>query len=383
MIDLIENQAMTYSYHDAANRLTQVGMTESSYRRLRTSRHEQTIRESAIPDGDVEAAVQFLIKHPDVGAGKAYASLVDQEEAWLSTASINTVKQELIQMVELEYKKRKETEKLLEAQLRQDLLARKKKNDYLHLQATFPNHIWAIDFVNIRFLSMPFVLCVVYDEYSQDYLSLRVGFWADHELAATSLQEALRQIPKGPVFVRRDNGKPFLTHEFQQHLKEAQDYPTPPHSPWYNGSLESCNTSLKTAVKSTGMQDMADNPSPFRDAREDPDIALDTLQCLVDRVRVMLNQEISRRKHNMPPEKVLLGQKQPTQARHRAFINKKKQERCARMANIHANPHGRHAPKTLLANAQSIIKRTLGHFNTNALYVLDEVLHQRFRMFET
>ncbi len=382
MIDLIRRHAAEYSKHNTIDRLDQVGLTPSSYKRLCEGLHKKIVRESAIPEGDVEAALRFFIDHPDVGAGKARVSLIDQETACLSTATLNAVKQQLSNEVAQEYKQRKEEEKLLEAQLQKDLLARQNNAGYQHLRAEFPNHIWATDFSNIKFLGMHFVLCVVYDEYSQNYVSLRAGSTADHNLAAASLREALDRTPEPPDYVRRDNGKPFLTEAFQRQLETTQDYPTPPHSPWYNGSLESCNTSLKAAIKTTGMQDMAGNPSPYREARKDTCVALSFLQDLVERVRVMLNEEISRTKHQMPPAKAFSGRQQATRDRHRAFVVRKKTERHERMANIRTNPKGRTAPRTLLDKARSIARRIIGSMKVSDLYVLNEVLHHRFRMFE-
>jgi hypothetical protein len=383
MIDLIEQHAQEYPDHNAADRLAQVELTPPAYRRLCKGSHERTVRESAIPEGDVEAAIKFFIAHPDVGAGKAHVSLIDYETAYMSTANLNVVKQELTHMAEEEYKKRKEEQKILEAQLRKDLLARQKNPDYHHLRAEYPNHIWAIDFVNISFLGMQFAFCAIYDEFSQAYLSLRAGFLAVHQLAAACMEEALRRAPRKPKFMRRDNGKPFLTEHFQQQLATVHDYPIPPHSPWFNGSLESCNTSLKAAVKTTGMQDMAHNSGPYRFARQYPDIALDALQQLADRVRSMLNKDISRRKHDMPPHNVFSGQHQATRERHQVFVAKKRQARRERMATIRASPDANQAPKNLLGKIQSLAKRLIGKMDTNALYVLNEVLHHRFRMFET
>jgi hypothetical protein len=56
---------------------------------LRQGHHEKTVRESAIPEEDVAAAIAFFIQHPEVGAGRAHDTLVDQEVAYISTANLN------------------------------------------------------------------------------------------------------------------------------------------------------------------------------------------------------------------------------------------------------------------------------------------------------
>jgi transposase InsO family protein len=383
MIELIERQAVQYPRHNAGERLGQAGLTPSGYRRLREGLAEETVRESAIPEGDIQAAVEFFVAHPQVGASKAHVSLIDQEKACLSASNLNVVKRTLSEQVEETYKRRKEEEKLLEARLREELLARREKEEYQHFRAEYPNHVWSIDFSQIKFLGMTFMLCVVYDEYSQDYLAVEAGLWAGHELAAASFQKALSRSPRKPDRVRRDNGLPFLTEDFQRLLERDRDCPIPPGSPWYNGSLESCNTSLKAAIKTTGMQEMAAQADVYRDARQEPEAALAVLCELTDRVRVMLNEEISRLKHRMPPAKVFDGQGEATRERHQAFVARKRQERLERMAEARANPDGRRAPKTLFAKIETIARRIIGKMGTNVLYVLNEALHHRFRLFET
>ena len=86
-------------------------------------------RESAIPEEDVTAVLQFIIKYPETGAGKINLTLLDLEAAYLSTTNINAVKQVLASLTAQAYKQRKEEEKAMEAQMRKDLAARRKGND--------------------------------------------------------------------------------------------------------------------------------------------------------------------------------------------------------------------------------------------------------------
>ena len=140
MIDLVKQQAERYPNFRAAERLKQIGLTSSSYHLLRNGVYEKTVRESAIPEEDIEAAVNFFIGHPDVGAGKARVSLIDKEQAYISTSNINEVKQELVRHAEDIYKQRKEEEKQLEAQLREALLACRQENTYEHQRAQHAHH---------------------------------------------------------------------------------------------------------------------------------------------------------------------------------------------------------------------------------------------------
>ena len=385
MIEFVEKQAKTFPVLQAEKRLELMDLTAVKYSRLCHGYHEKVVRESAIPEEDIVAAIEFFIQHPDVGAGKAHDTLIDQELAYLSTTNLNAVKQELVNHSAKEYQQRKEEEKLLEAQLREALLAQRAHSDYQHQRANHPHHIWATDFLFLTFLGTPVALCVVYDEFSQAYMSLKVAAHADHQLAKRTLQEAFERTTQKPELIRRDNGKPFVTEEFQKLLETAitQDYPVPPHSPWYNGSLESCNTSLKAAIKTTGMQDMAESPTPYPEWRKNPDQAIEHLQEIGNRVHATLNKSSCRCKHKMPPLKVLQGKQRQTHELHQAFIAKKKDERWERMKKIQMEKKENGTPKRFIDKIVTLTRRALRKMETNTLYVFNELLHNRFRMFET
>jgi len=94
----------------------------------------------------------------------------------------------------------------------------------------------------------------------------------------------------------------------------------------------------------------------------------------------MLNKDIARLRHGMTPAQVISG-KEKVRTKQDAFVSRKRDERKKRMATIRANPERK--SKTLLAKTQTIVKRAIRNLETDALYVLNEVLHHRFRMFET
>jgi len=118
----------------------------------------------------------------------------------------------------------------------------------------------------------------------------------------------------------------------------------------------------------------------FRKARLDTRLAPETLQGIVSRVRTVLNEEIARLRHGMTPAQVISGEEESL-AKQNTFLARKRQERTERMAEIRANPERK--PTTLLDKTSIILKRVIRNLETNALYVLDEVLHHRFRAFET
>ena len=386
MIELVEKLAITYPHHRAIDRLKQANLTEGSYSRLSKKSHKRTVRESAIPEEDLTEALTFFFEHPDVGAGKARQTLIEKEKALISVANLNNIKHVAASSTSQIYNDQEELKKVVEAQLREDL-AKRKKADYKHQKATYPHHIWAIDFVNIVFLGMRFVLCVVYDEYSQEYCAIGVGMGGDQYLAVSSFEQAFTQSSAKPKLLRRDNGKPFETEDFQEillrshyHGPKIGDYPVPPGCPWFNGALESCNRSLKAALKTTGMQKMAIDPAFFRQVRKSTCSAQDALVDIVSAVRTMLNKEIARMRHGMTPAQVISGENEG-RAKQNAFIARKREERKERMAAIRSKP--RKNPKTLLAKTRAIANRMAKKMGINELYALNEVLHHRFQMFET
>jgi len=379
---LVERHTRTYSHHGLINRLKQMDLSESSYHRLKKGVADQRVRESAIPEEDIKAMLEFIMKNPEIGANKIRLSLLGEETAYISTANTHVSKQALAEMADREYQRRKENEKQMEALLHQNLSAHGKDKDYKHFRALYPDHIWAIDFVNLVFQGITFVLCVIYDEYSQKYLALGVGFTADHGLACDCLERVLSG-PAKPLYVRRDNGKPFLTELYEQLLGTIRDYPIPPHSPWWNGSLESCNQSLKAAIKTTGMQEMVEKADVYREARKDREALLETLTSLVGRVQTRLNEYIARDKHGTTPANAYSGQADQDKERRKAFIERKRRERSERMEKIRADPKkAQHKLKTMAAKVKSIGRKLIGQISTDELFVLVEALHHRYRMFE-
>ena len=376
----MERQEAAYPNYTVAERLGQVDMTPTSYHRLCRGELERLVRESVIPIRDVEAVVKLLIEHPDLGAGRASLTLINAAEAYLSTANVNAIKQELMAAVMEEYKRRKEAEKLLDAKLKADLAAGNKET-YEHRKAKAPNEIWAIDYVNLKCLGRLFVLCVVYDEYSQKYMGIGVGNRGDHVLATETLRAAIADAGVKPESMRRDNGSPFETVAFQERLEDIVDYPVPPHSPWWNGSLESCNTSLKAAIRVLGMQLILVNEARYQICKQDRMAALELLEELVAQTKTKLNETVARTKHGLTPEQVYAGEMERAIKAKEAFVASRLAERAERMAERRANP-GATKAMTLKAKTKAVIRAALETMDTDALFILDEALHKRFRAFE-
>ena len=383
ILQLIEQHGERYHAYGPAERLRQLGLTPAAVGRLQNGQRQRAARESAIPQEDVDATIALIVEHPDVGAGRARLTLINRQQALLSTTFINAARQEVATMAEQHYRRRHAQEKQLEEELR---MRQQGRVPYQHIQAEHPHHIWAIDFVALRFLSFQLAVCVVYDVFSQAYLALHVGTGCDRELAANALETAIVQAgTRAAVFMRRDNGSAFVTTTFQHLLATSgiTDEPIPPGMPWFNGSLESCNGPLKSAIKTCAMQTLPEQREAFREARREVNCAASLLQQTCDRTRTTLNARIARPKFGVPPQIVLDGQLQQAQKRTENFIQRKKQERRKRMDELLARPDRPPGTRTFIAKVRRAAGRMLASLTTDRLYVLNEVIHGRHQAVET
>lgn len=379
---MIESDQTKFPDHSRADILTCYGLTPSRYARLLAAEALGRVRESAIPEEDVEAAMDLFIEHPQIGAAKAHYTLMDREKALISTAFLNQAKQQLSITAESEYQRRAQEEKLIEAEL---LARRQHQQDYTHIQADHPNHIWAIDFVAIRFLSFSLCIAVVYDIFSQAYMAIVAGSGCDKDLAQKAILAAVdKNGGISALLLRRDNGKAFMTDSIQQLLANLflQDAPIPPAAPWFNGSLESCNSGLKSTIKTHAMQELILAPQVLKDARHSAQNAIAVLQNHCDTTLVTLNDTISRVKFGMPPAAVHNNQKLQVELRHQAFCEAKKSERKERMKAIQAAPK-RSRLTTYTDKVTSVIRRKLKQLTTDQLFILNETIHGRFAAIET
>lgn len=369
-----------YSTHTQKARLEACGLTPLQYRRMCRGAALRRTRESAIPQDDVDAVIDLISKHPHIGSVKAHHTLIDQEKALVSSGFINQAKQEMIRLAEEEYRTRRENEKTLEQLLRD----RQQPNDYEHIQAEYKNHIWAIDFVNLRFFGFSLCLCVVYDIFTQAYHSILAGSGCDRELAHRTITDAVRHNgEQAAVLLRRDNGKAFTTDTVQKLLDHLfmQDNPIPPGSPWFNGSLESNNSGLKATIKTIGLQQLADDPSLSTRARKNEVDAITALQELCDQAFKTLNSEISRPKFGMPPQQLMDGNKDQVRKRHQAFRESRKKERQERMKAIREGSL-KIGHQSFMSKARAAIRRKIRNLSTDKLFAFNESTHGRFEAIE-
>jgi len=378
---MIHRHRTRYPRFTVAERLAELDMTPADCSRLEAGVDQRRRRESAIPEDDVAQTVAFIVEHPEIGAERARLTLLDQERAMISTVFVNEARQEVKRCAEEQYRERDQKEKAVEKALR-DRQAQN-RSSYSHIQACRPHHIWAMDFAMVDFLGYRLAACEVYDVYTQAYLAVRIGAGCSSELAEETLRTALAETGgQAPgTMLRRDNGSAFRTEQFQKIVDKhgIQDAPIPPGQPWHNGSLEAGNGSLRTAILAAAMREALRRPEPFDAARENVGRAVDLLDGICQNTRRMLNEQIARPKFDMPPARVINGETQQTIERHRRFKDRKMAERAQRMKELRAQPARHDRNKTFLDKVRQAVGHLFKAMTTDQLYVLNEVVHGRFK----
>lgn len=118
------------------------------------------------------------------------------------------------------------------------------------LKATYPNHVWSIDFLfdttedgrQVKF--MP-----VLDEYTRECHRIEVGRSITAE-RVTEVLEGLFAEHGTPAHLRMDNGPEFIAEALRTHLATAQVETRyiEPGAPWQNGYIESFNATFRNEL---------------------------------------------------------------------------------------------------------------------------------------
>ena len=83
--------------------------------------------------------------------------------------------------------------------------------------------VWGIDFLNLLLFGVYFRICVVYDLFSQPYLSIQPACYATYAMAQQALQQACEysgQIPEKCLL--SDHGKQFSCYSFEETKNELK-----------------------------------------------------------------------------------------------------------------------------------------------------------------
>lgn len=177
-----------------------------------------------------QAIIRLSNRFPRFGYRRIHAILVNQEGWTINVKRVRRIRGEEGLQVKKKTKKRKRGQGVKPPE-----------------QATAPNHVWTVDFVQDRLTTKSsFRLLTVLDEFTRESLSIRV----ERSLRAEDVRLTLQTLFQDygiPMYLRSDNGAEFIAHCLQGWLETqgTQSLFIEPGSPWQNGKCESFNGRLR------------------------------------------------------------------------------------------------------------------------------------------
>lgn len=109
------------------------------------------------------------------------------------------------------------------------------------LCATFPGHVWSVDFVFDALMSgTKLKMLTIGDDFTRECLAIEVATSLPSQKVIATLAHLVKQ-HTAPVFLRMDNGPEFIAHALKAWLagQGAKTHYIDPGSPWQNGFRES------------------------------------------------------------------------------------------------------------------------------------------------
>lgn len=115
------------------------------------------------------------------------------------------------------------------------------------LQATYPGHIWAYDFVeDTLYMGVSFKVLTVMDEFTREGMALDVASTTSAERVIGVLTTLFAQ-HGAPASIRSDNGPEFVAQALQLWLAQSgvETLYIEPGKPWQNGKEERFNGTVR------------------------------------------------------------------------------------------------------------------------------------------
>ena len=333
-------------------------------------------RESCIADEDIEHTVQQIIEYPFLGGKKGSLKLHHDEKAFVGSTTYQEIKSQLKMAVAKELLKRKEQSELLKAQYNR---YREKEESFTKVDPKKKHDVWAIDFLNILLFGIYFQICVVYDIFSQSYLSIKPSIHATSYVAEQALEDACKysgQIPE--TCLLSDNGSQFKCYSFEQtkkRLKIESQY-IPRGQPWHNGALESGNRDLRKVIYTIAFYDACKDIKLSKVAANHSMIYNHLKACCREAITV-LNEVIVRPKFKTTPMAVLNDQVEEKQQQRIRFIEKKQQERKKRMEQLKVS--GGSNRKRIEDKVIAAWRKVSSELNTEQLFAFSEMINKRYK----
>jgi len=376
LINLVNDHRQRYHQLTQGERLKCLDTTSASFNRLQKNIATRLDRESCIADVDIEQTVQQIITYPYLGGKKGSLTLQCAEKALVGSTTYQEIKQQLKLAVATELLKRKE-----QSELSKDLYKRyhDKQQPFTTVDPQKQHDVWAIDFLNFLLFGILFRVCVVYDIFSQAYLSITAASHATYDLARQALEDACAysgQIPDHCLV--SDNGPQFTCSSFEEtkHRLDIQSQYIPPGQPWYNGALESGNRDLRKALYTIAFYDACQDTRISKTGVDDDQIYAH-LQSCCRKTLVVINEEIVRPKFKTTPLTVLNDRVAESHHQRICFIEQKQQERKQRMAQLKSN--GGTKRKRIEAKVAAAWKKLSSQMSSNQLFAFREMMNNRYR----
>lgn len=375
MIELINRHEGKYPLISKEERLACLDTTWGSFVHMRKTLRDRYCRESAIPQEDVDALVQQIIRMPYLGGRKGSSKLIEDQKALIGQTMYKEAKAILREKADKELAKRREL-----SQLERNHKARQEaKEPFLKPIAEKPHDIWSIDFTEIKLLSTRFYICVIYDLYAQGYLSLEAGEIADAALTMEAVKSASAFAGTTPSqCLLSDNGAQFESWEYLELLEHLQidTLKIPAGEPWHNGEIESGNRDLKKVIWTEALYEACDKPEITRPGVERNEL-LDYLQRCCRKAKEIINDQLPRNKFDTVPSAVFEGKQSERRKRRDRFVHLKREERQKRMAKLKAKDQKR-IGASLDNKIYDCWRRLTRHMTTEKLFAFNELIRERY-----
>jgi transposase InsO family protein len=365
-----------YSIVSSEERLACLDMTPSGATYLRNNLRDRMERESSIPEDDIEATLRQIIEHPYLGGKKGSLKLVEDEQAFLGETFYREIKEIVGVQAQEEWFRRKCASIIEENQKQRQ---KEMENIFHKYKPKKAHEIWAMDYLRINLFGHTFVVCVVYELFSQAVLSMAVGETPHSQVAQKAINEAMAYTNTKPSkYLRTDNDRTFDCSEIEKLTKDNDiDHQLlPPGKPWFNGELESTNRDLRKAILTKAAY-LACQEIEISHKKQPIKNVADFLQQSCEAVRDILNYEIPKKKFNTVPMNVLNGHAEKNKKKNEAFVEKKKLQRSERMAAI-KDGKIKTKHKTIYDKTKDIWKKVSKELSDEVLFTFNELINGRY-----
>jgi len=374
---MFERLLNVFNFVPAGSILAVGGFDHSSFNKFKKGIRDRKIRESTIPDEDINEAIKQIISLPFLGGRKGALKLLNECKAFIGETLYSEIKQQLIGLSEKSHFDRKKS------QLEKEAEARRDGEPFDKVEVSEIHEVWSIDYTCFDLLGVRFAICVVYELYSQAYLAIVPGLSEDIELAKQAVNKACEYAGRTPKnYLLSDNGVQFCSDDFNKLLEHIKidERKTPAGQPWYNGALESGNRDLKRALYTIAFFTLCKHKTLAKKGTTVGEIH-SLLQVCCNRAFSMINEKLPRTKFGVTPAEVIAGKIDgATQERH-DFIRDRQTKRKERRNKLKKVPS--RIVKTIEQRISSMCNKIEKTFDDDTLFAVRELLHGRYDTIKT